>query len=225
MKCSTHHPNKAIAELNIHRRIPVSRSSMQESRGQVSCRDLHRNGQAARPLTRSVNQTLRIRRSTAQEAVAKNKLQRHNANHLIRKPISVKCLTASNPIGSQAKPTTENTPKKKGIVQTGDPFLSSRMERKRRFELPTLSLARRCSTTEPLPLALSTVSILPQMVKTPRVCFVHMRTALDSNLPNSSFETDAPDPFSHVATTTPMTRTTGHETFRKPAEINWRDDR
>ena len=30
-------------------------------------------------------------------------------------------------------------------------FLSKKMERKTRFELATLALARRCSTTEPLP--------------------------------------------------------------------------
>ena len=39
------------------------------------------------------------------------------------------------------------------------------MERKRRFELPTLSLARRCSTTELLPLVDSTVSITNRTVK------------------------------------------------------------
>ena len=34
-------------------------------------------------------------------------------------------------------------------------FVPKLMERKRGFEPPTLSLARRCSTTEPLPLVLS----------------------------------------------------------------------
>ena len=33
-----------------------------------------------------------------------------------------------------------------------DSSVQVQLERKRRFELPTLSLARRCSTTEPLPL-------------------------------------------------------------------------
>ena len=46
-----------------------------------------------------------------------------------------------------------------------DSSVQFQLERKRRFELPTLSLARRCSTTEPLPLVPSTVSILGHMVK------------------------------------------------------------
>ena len=33
-----------------------------------------------------------------------------------------------------------------------DPFWISKLERERRFELPTLALARRCSTTELFPL-------------------------------------------------------------------------
>jgi hypothetical protein len=45
------------------------------------------------------------------------------------------------------------------------------MERKTRFELATLSLARRCSTTEPLPLAGLTVSILSGVVKVEYGCY------------------------------------------------------
>ena len=52
------------------------------------------------------------------------------------------------------------------------------MERKTRFELATLSLARRCSTTEPLPLVHSTISIQRHTVKVGRGFYIGIRSEI-----------------------------------------------